>query len=347
MNRKNNNILVITDGSWDHASSRTRALLYFNYFKLQLNLSIKWIPRIPQKKQTGLYKWFIFPLLKRFLFCKLFFYILLFQFDVVFVQRYFLSAFLLRILKKKRSKIIYDFDDAIYLDKPGEHKNTDKTTRMVNAADQIIISSAELAPFCRSSGNEKIEIITTPVEPEKFKIHTPHLNQPIVIGWIGSSYTTPYLKLIESALQEIKRNFDIKLLLIGADPTYRIAGVPIEVVSWNLAKEAEHMDMMDIGIMPLTSDGYSKGKGGYKLFQYMAAGIPVVASPVGINSEIVIENQNGFLAERSEDWIKSVTYLIENSAERERMGKIGRRYVEEKYSREVNFKLLYKIIKSI
>ena len=254
---------------------------------------------------------------------------------------------MLNILKKNNSKIIFDFDDAIYLNFLRQKSNFTNTQLMLKASGWLTVSSKILADFCNNQGFFNVTVINTPVETNRIFISQLRNTTSIVIGWIGSPFTSPYLKIIEPALQKISNHFNIKLLLIGCQKQFTIDGVSIEKHIWQYEKEPEILLKMDIGIMPLPSDDYSKGKGGYKLFQYMAAGIPVIASPVGINSERVIHGQNGFLATTNEEWEKYLSFLIEHPEERKRMGRIGRKMAEEKYNREFCAELLITTIKPL
>jgi glycosyltransferase involved in cell wall biosynthesis len=213
---------------------------------------------------------------------------------------------------------------------------------MLTAADQIIVASPELESFCRLNGFDQVTLIPTPVETERF-IPVEHrgTNRPIVIGWIGSASNTRHLNIIQPALKSICAAYGARLLLVGAPANFSLPGVPAEHQLWSYETEPILLSQMDIGIMPLDeSILYAKGKGGYKLFQYMAAGLPVIASPLGINSDIVEHGQNGFLASNYVEWEKYLTILIEQEEERERLGSNGRKLTEEKYSRDYCSKLL-------
>lgn len=346
MNQKHKT-LVLTDGSFDHASSRIRAILYFKLFKEFLNWNILWIPRVPVKKGNAFYKYIIFPILKRWYALKRISLIFFNTYKFVYIQRFFLNKTLISILKKRKSIIIFDFDDAIYLDKPGMNSNLNKINVVLNAANHIIVSSKELGEFCINQGFRNISIITTPIDPEKFTVHDVKRNGPIVLGWIGSSYTSEYLKVIEDALFELKQRFSIKILLIGAKSNFQLKALDVEIVPWEYDTESFYIDKMDIGIMPLPMEDYARGKGGYKLFQYMAAGIPVIASPVGINSEIVRHGVNGFLAQNNDEWISFASILIENPDLRSQFGEEGRQDALQKYSRTYCFEKIKEVIKNL
>jgi len=126
-----------------------------------------------------------------------------------------------------------------------------------------------------------------------------------------------------------------------------IDNIQISKKDWNLETEVNNLRNFDIGIMPLTDDDWAKGKGGYKLLQYMAMGIPCCASPVGINKQLIVEGSTGFLVNGQEDWFDKLSYLIENKSIRDKMGMNGRKRVKEFYSLEVAANKFTDIIKSI
>lgn len=337
--------LVLTDGSYDHASSRIRAVLYFDLLRKELNMEIRWLPRIPVKHKNVIFKTGIFPFLKRWFYIRQLIAIVFRKYDMVFVQRFFLSKLLIKILKKKKAAVIYDFDDAIYLDKPGSHSNLERTAAMLKVSGHIIVSTPELESFCHQQGFYNTSVITTPVDVDRFSPKTVTPQKPLYIGWIGSPFTASFLKIIHKPLKEVSKKLPLKLLIIGAENGFRLEGVETEVHSWKYDEEPAMLEKMDIGIMPLPDEAYARGKGGYKLFQYMAAGIPVIASPVGINADIVHHGLNGFLANNQEEWVKYITLLAEDTALRSKTGLEGRRLAVEKYSRSVCFEKLAGIIK--
>lgn len=344
MNRKIKT-LFLTDGSYDHASSRIRAVLYFNLLIDALHLNITWIPRIPVKHKNILYKIGIFPILKRWYLLRQLSAIIFQKYELVFIQRFFLSGVFLNLLKRRNTVIIYDFDDAIFLDKSGSNSNYKKCTTMLKAADHIIISTKELEAFCHNQGFYKTSIITTPIDVERFKPKQVTTHVPVIVGWIGSPHTSSFLKNIQESLSEVSKSTPIKLLVIGASDNFNLEGVEVELHPWKYNEEPALLGRMDIGIMPLPNEKYAKGKGGYKLFQYMAAGIPVIASPVGINSEIVKHGVNGFLAHDHKDWVNYITLLSNDANLRSQIGMIGRKEAIEKYSRHVCFEKLSQILK--
>jgi glycosyltransferase involved in cell wall biosynthesis len=339
-------LLMLTFGDWDHASSRERAVKYQPLLEANGRCKIYWIPRVSPRPKNLMNKIF-FPVAKRFLAIKRTAFLIFGHWDVIFIQRLFLARWMLRVLKKRRVPIIYDFDDAIYLDRPGQLRNQMQTIAMINSAAQVIVSSLELVPFCREHSFDPV-VIPTPVDPDRIQPRQiDHGEDVFTIGWIGSPWTTPYLHGIASALKKVAHLRKIKLLIVGADPEFKLDGIPVIYESWSYGREPELLQKMSVGIMPLPDDEWARGKGGYKLLLYMSAGLSVVASPVGVNNEIVAHGESGFLAVTQEDWIKYLLQLCDDPDLRQQMGRAGREIVMKRFSRAVCFEKLQRCLNQI
>jgi hypothetical protein len=154
---------------------------------------------------------------------------------------------------------------------------------------------------------------------------------PFTLGWIGSPLTSAYLEPLRPALVELAARQSFRIVLVGASPT-ALAGLPVERVAWSLETEAAQLARFDVGLMPLPDLPWERGKCGYKLIQYMASSLPVVASPVGANRDIVVPGETGFLAETWAEWGAALDRLAQDPALRQRMGAVGRRRVEQRYA---------------
>ena len=235
--------------------------------------------------------------------------------------------------------VIYDFDDAVWLPTTGIIdmpktikkilKSEKKFDEIIRFATHVIAGNSYLAEHAGVL-NKNTCIIPTVVDTdyympaEKVKKH----NQNIIIGWTGSMSTAPYLKLLNNIWKRLPANCELRI--IGG--IYVPEGINIKNIKWQLNTELNELSMFDIGIMPLIDDEWSKGKCGLKAIEYMAMGLPVVASPVGVNSEIIQDGYNGFLAKTEEEWVEKLSLLIENPDIRQRLSIAGRKTVEEKYS---------------
>ena len=337
-------MLMLTDGNSDNASARIRALQYIPFFKAQ-GYNVTHIPRVPQRPSNLVSKYTVFPLLKRWYSLKIFLFIILGKWDLLFVQRIFISEYFLKHLKKSSIPIVYDFDDAIYIN-PKRPENRDKTANMVRYANKVIVSTEYLNEFCNYYGQEPI-IIPSPVETDRIRPCEKQKDQILTIGWIGSPWTSGFLELIEKPLQRLAEKYTFRFITVGARSDYKILGINHIAKPWVFEDENENIGLMDIGLMPLPDNDWTRMKGGYKLLQYMSAGISCVASPVGINQSIVKVGKNGFLASTAEEWYLTLEKLICDRELRIGLGSNGRRDAIELYSREVCFEKLLKSIKTI
>jgi glycosyltransferase involved in cell wall biosynthesis len=164
------------------------------------------------------------------------------------------------------------------------------------------------------------------------------------IGWIGSPITASYLRGVVQALEQMCRGGGARVCAIGSGPM-DLPGVPLEIIPWREETEGEEIQNFDVGITPLPDEPWARGKSGLKLIQYMACRLPVLASPVGVNTEIVEHGYNGFLASSIEEWIYALESLRADSELRHTMGVAGRRQVEEKYHLAVTAPKLVETIK--
>jgi glycosyltransferase involved in cell wall biosynthesis len=163
---------------------------------------------------------------------------------------------------------------------------------------------------------------------------------------MGSAWTTDFLRVVEKPLQELAQKRTFRFLTVGARADFKIKEVDYVAESWSFKEENHQIGKMDIGIMPLPDNDWTRSKGGYKLLQYMSGGIPCVASPVGINRSIVKHGITGYLASTEEEWLEYLEKLITNPELRANMGQQGRKDAVELYSREVCFRKLIAIFGS-
>ena len=307
-------LLMLTYGGWSHASSRIRAAQYAE----MLPFRVRWIPRMPDGGG---------PLrravTKRVQAARR--SAALGSADLVFAQRAFLSPAQLRRL---RAPLVYDVDDALYLDAPRE------TAAMVRAAARVVVSTPDLLPFCAEHGADAT-VIPSPVDTDRVTPRQHDASGPFTIGWMGSPWTTPYLDTLAEALEAVAQQRDVRILLVGADAS-ALAGLPnVERLPWTFDGEPEALRRMSVGIMPLPDDPWTRAKGGYKLLAYMAAGLPTVGSPVGINRDIIMPGTTGFHATTPAEWTEALLRLCDDAPLRAAMGQAGRARAVAQYSRTV------------
>jgi len=339
-------LLILTYGPESHASSRIRAFQYIPLIEKNRDIKCRVFSRTRERKEN-LASRILFFFDKRMRLAIRVVLLLLTKYDLVYIQRWMLPEYLLKIIKLKKAKLIFDFDDAIYLETSSNSSNRKCFLKMLQYSDKVITGSPVLAEYCKTQ-NTVSEIITTPVDCQNVEIKVNYSSDKFIIGWIGSHSTSHFLKIIEEPLRKLKENgSNISLKLIGAKNGFLPEDIPAEYIDWSDGNEKTFLKDMNVGIMPLTDNEWERGKGGYKLFLYMAAGIPVIASPVGINEEIVEDGKNGFLAETDEEWFNYLKMLYFDSELCEKLGKYGRKLAELKYDREICYTKLEKIISEL
>jgi glycosyltransferase involved in cell wall biosynthesis len=264
------------------------------------------------------------------------------QYDIIFIQKIVFPFRLEKILKLINPNIIFDFDDAIWV---GGTSNFFGAFNMMSAAKCCIVENEYNKKFALNYC-PNVQIITGPIDTDRY-VPKEKSNNTIIIGWKGSPSTEKYLDLIIDPLQRIAQTTDILFKVSGTKKFHRIPGIICNIVPWDLNTEVEFIQSLDIGIMPLPDDAWERGKGGYKLLEYMACGIPVIASPVGINKEIVIDGNNGFLAETENEWVAAMVKLIEDKELRRLMGLHARMHMLDKYSLKNATKKLIEIFKLV
>jgi len=349
-------VLFITPYPIEGASSRYRIYQYLHLLEIN-DIKTKVRPFISSKLQNVIYK-------KNKLLIS--FYLLLssinriidvfrcFNYDIVFIHREafpFGPNIIERIFKLIGKKIILDFDDAIFL--PYAKKSRfalritpkDRTISLIKLADHIIVGNNYLCDFVKPINNN-VSLLPTPIDTDKFTLKISRENIT-TIGWVGSFSTSEYINEVEQAIKYLSSKYNIKFRIVGSGRNISIPGVNVENIEWSLKNEVIDFQKINIGIYPLPNDLWARGKCGFKAIQYMSCGVPVVASPIGVNKEIIKDGFNGFLAETQEDWIKKIELLINDKELRTRIGKEGRRTVEEKYSVSANFPKLLQILKSL
>jgi glycosyltransferase involved in cell wall biosynthesis len=267
------------------------------------------------------------------------------DYPVTVLQKRLLSIFDFRELRKNAKRLVFDFDDAIYhrnascSPEPSDYESSTrrgKFRRTVAGSDLIIAANSVLAGKVREfNGAVPVEIIPSSVDVNAF---TPkmdyNLSSPPVIGWIGTKSTLRYLALISSAFTELHSKRDFVLRIISNEP-YVQAGINIEFVKWSLESQNTELGKFDIGIMPLSADPFSDGKASYKLLQYLAAGLPSVSSPVGMNSEVAGKGEFSLTASDSGEFTAQMLKLIDSCDLRRDLGMKGRKLVERNYGLEV------------
>jgi glycosyltransferase involved in cell wall biosynthesis len=262
--------------------------------------------------------------------------------DLLFVQReaFMLGSSWFERQMARRAPMIFDFDDAIWLadvSSQNRHlawlKSRKKTGELIRASREVIAGNQYLADYARRF-NAHTTVIPTTIDTEYHRpLERPRRDAAICIGWTGSHTTVPYFHAFSPVLEQLKARYGarIRFKLIG-DPTYRNPALDLQGHPWRLENEVEDLNDLDIGIMPLPDDEWTRGKCGFKGLQYMACGIPAVMERVGVNPEIVRDGENGFLATSPQEWLEKLSELVESEELRRRLGAAGRQTVIDRYS---------------
>jgi glycosyltransferase involved in cell wall biosynthesis len=267
------------------------------------------------------------------------------HFDILFVQREALflgTSFVERRAMKSGKKVIFDFDDAIWLadtspsNKKWEWvKNPIKFNINVSCASIVIAGNKYLAEKAGAFNKNVVVIPTTIDTLNHVPIPEKRNKNKLTVGWSGSISTIKHFESLIPVLQTLKNLFDDRIrFVVYGDSAYEHKMLEIKGVAWSAEGEVDMLNSFDIGIMPLPEDDWTKGKCGLKALSYMACGVPVVASAVGMNVDIIHHGKNGFLASSDEEWLEALKQLLQSFELRESLGKEGRKTVEACYSVE-------------
>ncbi|MES2621370.1 MAG: glycosyltransferase family 4 protein [Bacteroidota bacterium] len=265
------------------------------------------------------------------------------QYDIIFIFREATvlgTSLFEKWMAKSKAKLIFDFDDSIWIDNVSEGnknlsflKNAKKTSDIITVCDLIFAGNQYLADYAKQF-NKNVRIIPTTIDTQEYqRIPISKQDNKVCIGWSGSFSTIQHFKYALPALTEIKKKYGDKISVkVIGDAKYKNEELGVISLNWNKEDELKELSSFDIGIMPLPDDEWAKGKCGLKGLQYMALEIPTIMSPVGVNSEIIQDGTNGFLAFDKEEWIDKLSQLIESDEKRKAMGLAARKTVVEKYS---------------
>jgi glycosyltransferase involved in cell wall biosynthesis len=261
------------------------------------------------------------------------------DFDAVLLQRKLLGPSDVRLLRRGARRIFFDVDDAVmFHSRPVGLIERVRTRRRFAATaknvDLVVAGNEYLADLFRAQGAKAV-VLPTCVELRHYQLKNPTQTDSPTLVWIGSKSTLPYLRLSFAALEETKRKIPGLRLVVIADVAPQDCPIPMEFVPWSVEGESAALVRGDIGIAPTPSDPWTLGKCGFTIVQYMAAGLPVIASPVGANSEIVIAEQTGFLPQGFPNWPNAIARLANDPELRSKMGAAGRKRVEEQFTVEM------------
>jgi glycosyltransferase involved in cell wall biosynthesis len=300
------------------AASRLRVLQYLPWFN-EAGLSTE-VYEFPQ----GFREWFaLLPAIKGA--------------DVIFVQRKRLPLSALLFIRRLGKKIVYDFDDAVMFKNslaanPYSLRRKMSFKRMLGFVDLVVAGNAFLREEAEKY-HRSVVVLPTPVDGERYREKTYRENKTVRIGWIGDHGSIHYMESYKDVWEGLGRKYGDRVALAVICDTF-IDTKEIETIKipWSGESEISNLSRLDIGVMPLFDDLWSRGKCGFKIIQYLGVGVPVVSTPVGINRDVVEDGVNGFWAGTKEEWHEKLSILIEDAALRERMGREGRKRIMEGYT---------------
>jgi glycosyltransferase involved in cell wall biosynthesis len=261
------------------------------------------------------------------------------RYDVILIQREAMPygpPLIERLIFRSGVPVVYDFDDAIYIRRSSAAnrrmawlKQPQKTAELVARSAHVIAGNRILADYARQF-NTAVSIIPTPIDTTRYTVRQARQSTTLTIGWVGTLTNSEYLHSLDEALTILNGRFPFTLTVIGGKYSH-----PVMLTinrPWRLEDELADLHEFDVGVMPLPDTEWTRGKCGFKILQYMAAGVPCVASPVGVNADIIQSGVNGFLADSPAEWVEALTQLAQSATLRQQIGLAGRATVEADYS---------------
>tara|TARA_R110001592_G_scaffold89458_4_gene263120 strand:- start:1408 stop:2493 length:1086 start_codon:yes stop_codon:yes gene_type:complete len=281
------------------------------------------------------------------------------KYDIVFIHLWVTpigTPFFERIACLLAKKIVYDIDDMVFLGHSSDAnkfwqnlKGKRKMIYLIKKADHVITCTPKLDAFVKQFNQNTTDISST-VDTEKryLPINNYKNDHQLVLGWSGSHSTSKYLYLLSDVFKKLALKYDFKLIVMG-DSSFRIKGVNIEALEWDESIEINTLQKFDIGLYPLPDEEWVYGKSGLKAIQYMALGIPTIATALGANFRIIENEQNGYLINPDDyqEWDIRLETLLNDAELRKKLGQNARKTIVDKYSIEANKEKYLAIFKSL
>jgi len=345
-------VLYLTKYSRNGASSRLRSYQYFPFLEAK-GMCVSVSPFFDEAYLTNLYSGKRIAKRKIFKFyLKRFFTLFsIYKYDKIVIEKeifpYFFSWFE-KILWLLHVNYIVDYDDAIFHNYDLSNSKLilfflkNKIDNVMKYSGCVVAGNDYLAQRATASGAKNIVIQPTVIDIRKYFVEEA-INEKVVIGWIGSPSTFKYIKNIKEVFVQLFEKYDIELHVVGAKEAIGL-GSKVKYIEWTEETEVSLISKFDIGIMPLENTPWEQGKCSYKLIQYMGCGLPVVASGVGMNTAVVENGINGFLATTVQEWQQTLEKLILDEELRQKLGDAGRRKVVSEYNLQQQSKLLISVL---
>lgn len=349
-------VLYLTKYARNGASSRLRSYQYFSLLQKEgITITVKpffdenYLIQLYSKKRISKLS------LSKFYFKRFLVLFSVYQYDTIVIEKelfpYFFSWFE-RLFFFLKIKYIVDYDDAIFhnynlnRNKLVRFLLKNKISNVMKYSDYVLAGNDYLSDEAKKAGATKVVYFPTVISINNYKIKAfDHNIDKVKIGWIGSPSTFKYVQSIEKKLTALNEFSPFELHIIGATEKLNFNGT-VKYTSWSEEDEIDILLKLDIGIMPLQNTPWEQGKCAYKLIQYMGCGLPVVASSVGMNKDVVDDNCNGFLVNHDDEWIEKLNILINDAKLRQEFGNAGRKKIERMFSLELNVQKLIPLLKN-
>lgn len=284
---------------------------------------------------------------------------LLHKYDLVYVHLWvtpFGPPLFEWLYRKCARAIVYDIDDLVYLSEAKSRvnrfasflKGRKKPIFLMKNADHVITCTPYLDQFVRQFNTNTTDISST-IDTDLYRPRTDYTlkNEELVLGWSGSHSTSKYLYLLAPVFQRLQEEKIPFRLLVMGDPGFHIPGIIVEALPWKEEYEVEVISRFDIGLYPLPEERWVYGKSGLKALQYMAAGVPAIATAIGTNFRIIIDNYNGFLVSTPEEWYLRIRELYTDPELRRKIGRRAAETVGRHYSIKQNKQTYLSIIRQV
>ena len=290
------------------------------------------------------------------------------KYETVIVRRELLifndygNLFLEKLLLKIHPNAILDFDDDLSAAKKQPKKitsffgrlmreNGNKFNESLQLYRRFIVASDYLKNRVLDQNkfvsDSAINVIPTCVDYDRVTPKEYVNNEKLItFGWIGGDYNYPLLEPVFNVLDELAEHYSFRFLVIGGKPIERATKFTLNFVPWSLETEISDLQKIDVGVMPLIDDEEARGKGGFKLLQYMGLGIASVASPITINKEIIDDRKNSFLAKDSDEWRQIFVEILENKIDITEVGAQARKQITSQYTFAANREKYIRFINS-
>lgn len=348
------NVLLLSKYSRIGASSRLRSYQYIPHLESN-GINITASPLFDDEYITGIYSGNKnIPSIMSNYFKRLTTIIHAQKFDLIWVEKEvfpWLPSWFEKIFLPKLPLIV-DYDDAIF-HRYDQHKFRlvrnlmgQKIDRIMQRADVVIVGNNYLADRAKSAGARYVEHIPTVIDINRYETTSDRNESQVTIGWIGTPWSMQYLNKISHVIRSLTSTKKVRFVAVGAN-TELIKDIPAEIRPWTEETEVAEIMQFDIGIMPIPDEPFERGKCAYKLIQYMACGLPVIASPVGANSSVVRSGVDGFLADNDNQWMTALEKLCENKNLRVKMGNAGRERVEKNFTLQITAPKLANIFQKL